>query len=149
MRPWPALCLSFCAGVAQAAPQFEPVTVSLAPAEAEASRQLLAEAVARLPAAWSDALDARIEVEWRRDLPADVHGRSYAGRMVLVRRLLDDGKAALAAVLHELAHFYDRTPQGGLSRDPRLHDLAARQVRPMTPGFRNERNAISDRTPDR
>ncbi|HET8690790.1 MAG TPA: hypothetical protein VFM30_01520, partial [Steroidobacteraceae bacterium] len=161
-RRWPALFLCFCAGAAQAAPRFEPATDSLAPAEAEATRQLLAEAVARLPAAWSDALDARIDVEWRADLPAEVHGRSYLHRMVLDRRLLEDWmarpagagledpatRAVQAAVLHELAHFYDRTPQGGLSRDPRLLDLAGWQVRPMRFGLRTSRNDFRDRRPD-
>jgi hypothetical protein len=148
MRLWPALCFSFCAGVAHAAPHFDLVADSLTPAEAEASRQLLADAVSRLPAAWSDALDPRIEVEWRRDLPAEVHGRSYARRMVFDRRLLDDRKAALAAAIHELAHFYDRAPQGGLSRDPRLLDLAGWQVRPMRFGLRASRNDFRDRSPD-
>ena len=44
-------------------------------------------------------------------------------------------RAALSAVIHELAHFYDRTPQGQLSRDPRLLDLAGWQVSPMRLGF--------------
>lgn len=56
-------------------------------------------------------------------------------------------RAALAAVLHELAHFYDRTPQGQLSRDPRLLDLAGWQVSPARPGRRGH-NAFSDRSPD-
>ena len=45
-------------------------------------------------------------------------------------------RAALAAVIHELAHFYDRTPQGQLSRDPRLLDIAGWQVSPMRLGLR-------------
>jgi hypothetical protein len=161
-RRWPALLLCLCAATAQAAPQFEPVADSLTPAEAEATRRLLAEAVARLPAAWTDSLDARIDVEWRADLPAEVHGRAYLRRMVLDRRLLehwmarpagaglDDPatRAAQAAVIHELAHFYDRTPQGGLSRDPRLLDLAGWQVRPMRFGLRTSRNDFRDRRPD-
>lgn len=162
-RPWLAFLLSACAVPAQAALQLEPVDASLTPAEAAATRQLLADAVARLPAAWADALDRRIDVEWRSDLPASVHGRAYERHMMLDRRLLDgwmarpvDGgpddpatRAALAAVLHELAHFYDRRPQGRLSSDPRLLDLAGWQVRPMTPGLRTSDNAFSDRTPDR
>jgi hypothetical protein len=83
--------------------------------------------------------------------------------MLLDRKLLDgwmerpreDGtedtatRAALAAVIHELAHFYDRTPQGGLSRDPRMLDLAGWQVSPMRLGLRTANNAFSDRSPDR
>jgi uncharacterized protein DUF4105 len=162
-RLWPALCLWACAGAAQAAPQLEPVDDSLTAAQAAATRQLLAEAVDRLPAAWADALDARIDVEWREDLPAQVHGRAKSRRMLLRRTLLDGWmarpagagiddpatRAALAAVIHELAHFYDRTPQGGLSREPRLLDLAGWQVSPMKLGLRTSHNAFRDRSPDR
>src|SRR5690606_20612254 len=42
---------------------------------------------------------------------------------------------------------YDRTPAGGLSRDPRLLDLAGWQV--AAPGPRRSgRNRFSDRSPD-
>jgi hypothetical protein len=158
--PWPTLCLLACTGPAQAL-QLQPVDDSLTPAQIEATREILADAVQRLPAAWSDALDRRIDVEWRDDLPAEVHGRAKA-RLLLNRALLDGWmartpdagiedpatRAALAAVIHELAHFYDRTPQGGLSRDPRLLDLAGWQVSPMRLGFRGSHNAFSDRSPD-
>ena len=159
--PWPTLCLLACTGSAQAL-QLQPVDDSLTPAQAAATRQLLADAVQRLPAAWVDALDRRIDVEWRDDLPAEVHGRAQARRLLLNRALLDGWmarpadagiedpatRAALAAVIHELAHFYDRTPQGGLSRDPRLLDLAGWQVSPMRLGLRSSHNAFSDRSPD-
>jgi uncharacterized protein DUF4105 len=162
-RLWPALCLCVCAGTAQAAPQLEPVDGSLTPDQAAASRQLLADAVQRLPAAWAQALDERIDVEWRYDLPAQVHGTAQARRMLLDRKLLDGWMArprgadvgdaathaALAAVIHELAHFYDRTPQGGMSRDARLLDLAGWQVSPMRLGARITHNAFRDRSPDR
>jgi Domain of unknown function (DUF4105) len=161
--PWPALCLLACTGWAQAAPQLQPVDRSLKPAQAAATQQLLADAVRRLPAAWMDALERPIELEWRDDLPAQVHGRAQARRLLLDRTLLDEWmarpldagiedpatRAALAAVVHELAHFYDRTPQGRLSRDPRLLDLAGWQVSPMRLGLRIPRNAFSDRSPDR
>jgi Domain of unknown function (DUF4105) len=161
--PWPALCLLACTGTAQAAPQLELDDRSLTPAQAEATQQLLADAVQRLPAAWADALEQRIEVAWRDDLPAHVHGRAQARRLLLDRHLLDAWmarppeagladpatRAALAAVIHELAHFYDRTPQGRLSRDPRLLDLAGWQVRPMRFGLRTSHNAFRDRSPDR
>jgi hypothetical protein len=160
---WPALYLLACAGTAQAALQLQPVDDSLTTAQAEATKQLLADAVQRLPASWIDALDPVIEVEWRDDLPAQVHGRAEARRMLLDRALLDGWmarprdasledpatRAALAAVIHELAHFYDRKPRGQLSRDPRLLDLAGWQVSPMRMGGRVSKNAISDRSPDR
>ncbi len=159
---WPALCLLACAGWAQASVPLQPVDDSLTPAQAAATRELLADAVERLPAAWAHALDQHIEVEWRDDLPAQVHGRAKARRLLLDRALLeawmarapDAGpgdpatRAALAAVIHELAHFYDRTPQGRLSRDPRLLDLAGWQVSPMRFGLRISDNAFSDRSPD-
>jgi hypothetical protein len=152
-----------CAGSAQAAPQLQPVENSLTPAQAAATRQLLHDAIQRLPIAWADALDQRIEVEWRDDLPAEVHGRARARRILLDRGLLegwmarapdagiDDPatRAALAAVIHELAHFFDRRPQGRLSSDPRLLDLAGWQVSPMRLGLRTNDNAFSDRSPDR
>ena len=161
-RLWPALCLWACSGSAQAALQLEPVDQSLTPAQAAATRQLLADAVQRLPASWADALDRRIDVEWRDDLPAEVHGRATTRRLFLKRALLDDWmarsyrvgiedpatRAALAAVIHELAHFYDRTPQGRLSGDPRLLDLAGWQVSPMRFGLRLNDNAFRDRSPD-
>ena len=159
---WLALCLLARAGSAQAALQLEPVESSLTRAETEATRQLLAEAVQRLPAAWADALEQRIEVEWRDDLPAEVHGRAKSRQLLLNRSLLDDWmarppgvdsvnpatRAALAALIHELAHFYDRSRQGRLSSDPRLLDLAGWQVSPIRMGLRNGRNDFRDRSPD-
>jgi hypothetical protein len=161
-RLWPALYLFACTGSAQAALQLEPVDPSLTPAQAEATRQLLDDAVRRLPASWTDALDPRIDVEWRDDLPDEVHGRAKARQLLLKRVLLDDWmarppdadiadpatRAALAAVIHELAHFYDRTSQGRLSSDPRLLDLAGWQVSPMRFGLRLHDNAFRDRSPD-
>lgn len=52
----------------------------------------------------------------------------------------------MAALLHELAHVLDRGPQGGLSRAPRLRDLAGWQVRPWRIGRGD--NQFSDRSPD-
>lgn len=158
-----ALCLLACAGNAQAALQLQPETGSLTPEQVSATRQLLEAAVQRLPPMWTAALDRRITVAWRDDLPAQVHGRARAGSLLLKRALLDDWMArpanagidesatlaALSAVIHELAHFYDRTPQGRLSQDPRLLDLAGWQVSPMRFGLRTSHNAFSDRSPDR
>ncbi len=161
--PWPTLFLLACAGHAQAALQWQPAERSLTEAEAAATRQLLDDAAERLPPAWTQALDKPISVEWRDDLPAHVHGRAVAQRVLLDRALLDAWmtrpaqagienpatRDALAAVVHELAHLYDRKPQGRLSRDPRLLDLAGWQVSPMRLGLRNSQNAFTDRSPDR
>ena len=160
---WLALGVLVCAGNAQAALRLQAGTGSLTPEQATATRQLLDAAVQRLPPAWTTALDRHIAVAWRDDLPEQVHGRAKAGSLLLKRALLDDWmarpadagidepatRAALSAVIHELAHFYDRTRQGRLSRDPRLLDLAGWQVRPMRFGLRTSRNAFSDRSPDR
>ncbi|WP_417281669.1 DUF4105 domain-containing protein [Agrilutibacter niabensis] len=157
------LCLLACATPAQAALHLQAIDRTLTPGQAAATRQLLDEAVRRLPATWATTLDARIQVEWRDDLPAQVHGRAQGRRLLLDHALLDGWmarpldagtedpatRAALAAVIHELAHFHDRTRQGRLSRDPRLLDLAGWQVSPMRLGLRTSRNAIRDRSPDR
>lgn len=163
--PWRRLvwCLLLFAGHAQAALQLEVDADALTAAEAAASRQLLEEALRQLPPAWKSGLDLRIAVQWRDDLPPQVHGRAAGRRLLLDRELLDawmarsttadsdepDARAALAAVIHELAHVYDRSPQGRLSRDPRLLDLAGWQVAPLRLGMRTSRNAFSDRSPDR
>lgn len=150
-----------CAGNAQAGLQLLPETGSLTAKEAAAAQQLLDAAVQRLPPAWIAALD-RTPVAWRDDLPTQIHGRARARRLLLNRALLngwmarpaDAGadqpatRAALSAVIHELAHFYDRTAQGRLSRSPRLLDLAGWQVSPLRLGLRTPHNAFSDRSPD-
>src|SRR5690606_22777476 len=116
----------------------------------EEATQALAvmDGVARaLPRRWSDALGA-VRVEWRGDLPAEVHGRTRGNRILLRRALLEDadGRAARAALVHELAHVYDRSAAGGLSRDPRLLELAGWQDAPLRPW--RTRNRFTDRSPD-
>ncbi|TKR34241.1 DUF4105 domain-containing protein [Luteimonas gilva] len=155
---WAASCLLACAGSAQAELQLQPDVAGLTPAEAAATERLLDDAMRRLPPA-IQALDRRIDVLWR-DLPAQVHGRARSHRILLDRALLDawiarpagdDGtatRAALAATIHELAHVYDRSAQGRVSRDPRLLDLAGWQVSPIRFGLRGSRNGFSDRSPD-
>ncbi|MDH5823720.1 DUF4105 domain-containing protein [Luteimonas sp. RD2P54] len=127
-----------------------------------AARALLQLSLQRLPARWRESLPAEGVLEWRDDLPPGVHGRAGGRRIQLDRALLDDWmarppgagvddpatRAALAAAIHELAHLHDRSPAGGLSRDPRLLDLAGWQVRPFRAGLRT-RNAFTDRSPDR
>jgi hypothetical protein len=122
-------------------------TGALTPMQAARSRALLADADARLPGAWRDALD-RVTIEWRDDLPPQVHGRALGDRVLLKRALLDaaDDRPALAALLHELAHLYDRAGDRALSRDPRLRALAGWGDAPLRPW--RTRNAFTDRSPD-
>jgi hypothetical protein len=136
---------------------------TLSPAQAAATRELLDDVLPRLPPAWIEAIDRRVTLEWRDDLPPGVHGRARSGELLLRRALLHDWmarpaeagdddpatRAALAAVVHELAHFLDRSPLGRMSRDPRLLDLAGWQVAPLRLGLRTSRNAFTDRSPDR
>ncbi|WP_052633376.1 DUF4105 domain-containing protein [Pseudoxanthomonas suwonensis] len=156
-----ALLLCLAGGRAQAAvPSFH-LAADMAPAERAATLELLEQGTAKLPPTWSVALDRPVDFAWRDDLPDGVHGRAKHWRISLDRRLLADWmarpvaaggddpatRAALAALLHELAHLYDRTPAGGLSRDPRLLDLAGWQVAALGPG-RRARNDFRDRSPD-
>lgn len=157
-RRWFAACLLACAGFAQAASL--PVTIDdagLDAGEAGATHALLDDAFSRLPRAWTDSLPAGITLQWRDDLPPQVHGRARGSDLLLRRELLDSWMApdtgtapspALAALVHELAHFHDRSAAGGLSRDPRLLDLAGWQVRPFRLLPRLGRNDFSDRSPD-
>lgn len=120
-------------------------------AEVDAARALVEDVLDRLPPRWRGQ-ERTLRLVWRDDLPEGVHGRIRGGRVALARGLLDDidrdgrpGAAAVAALLHELAHAWDR--EQGLSRDGRLLDLAGWQVRPLWPG-RSRRNAFSARSPD-
>jgi hypothetical protein len=146
-------CLLACAGPAQAL-RFVPADATLSPPDAARARVLLHDAAQRLPPRWASAL-GDVRVEWRDDLPAGVEGRAFGtggahARILLRRSLLDagqDDRSALAAILHELAHLYDRSADGGLSRDPRLLALAGWEDAPLRPW--RTRNALTDRSPDR
>jgi hypothetical protein len=146
-------CLLACASPAQAL-RLSAGDAALSPREAVRSQALLDDAAQRLPPGWSQAL-GEVRVEWRDDLPAHVEGRAYGGgaastgRILLRRSLLSEGdeRLALASLLHELAHLYDRSPAGGLSRDPRLLALAGWEDAPLRPW--RTRNAFTDRSPDR
>lgn len=154
-----ALWLGNCAE-AFASPAFR-LAGGMPDAEREATAQLLEQASDLLPPAWAAALDRPIDFAWRQDLPDGVHGRAIGWRIALRRELLDawvarvpaDGmrdpgaRKALAAAIHELAHLYDNSPQGRLSADPRLLDLAGWQVAALRPG-RRARNDFRDRSPD-
>jgi hypothetical protein len=155
----PALAaLLLASATVAAAPRFG-LPAGLGAADAAATQELVAAAQARLPPSWAQALDRPVALEWRDDLPEGVHGRARQWRILLRRELLDDWKQrqgtaapeaeapALAALLHELAHLYDRTASGGMSRDPRLLDLAGWQKSAVRPG-RRARNDFRDRSPD-
>jgi hypothetical protein len=123
--------------------------------DAAAIAALRAAARPRLPPSLATVLDSPIRIDARSDLGRGVDGRYVAGRISIRRALLDasaDGDAAtprrdaLAALVHELAHAWDRSPAGGASRDPRLLDLAGWSVTPMHGRLR--RNPFRDRTPD-
>jgi hypothetical protein len=132
-------------------------------AQLASSRRLVEDVEDRLPPVWRDALPVGLRLRWRTDLPSQVHGRSLGTDIGLRRDLLDGwmartpqaggddpaARAALAALLHELAHVLDRGPQGGISRDPRLLDLAGWQLRPLHFGLRGRHNPLVDRSPDR
>lgn len=115
-----------------------------------AAQVLVEDALRRLPPRWR-GWERTLRLGWRDDLPEDVHGRIRGGRIGLSRVLLEEAGgawpsgAAVRALVHELAHDWDRAQ--GLSRDPRLLDLAGWQVRPIRPG-RSRRNAFAARSPD-
>ncbi|RPD85934.1 DUF4105 domain-containing protein [Luteimonas sp. 100069] len=123
----------------------------LRPAEAIQAELALTAALSRLPPAWRDAPGLDVVVDWRDDLPGAVHGRAFGAHLRMRRSLLadaDDAQALQRALLHELAHRYDHSTHGGLSRDPRLLDLAGWPQRPLRLGLRVRDNAMRDRSPD-
>lgn len=163
---WHRLAAASLAGLAlqvAAAPRLQVQVQGLDTTQREASRQLVAAVEARLPPGWRAALPDALRLRWREDLPAQVHGRSVGAQIDLRRELLDGwmagspnagaadpaARAAMAALIHELAHVLDRGPSGGLSADPRLLDLAGWQLRPLRFGLRGRRNPFTDRSPDR
>lgn len=163
---WLALLGLACAMPAQAL-QLQVDPSGLSAPERAASQALLDATLPTLPPAWSAAIAAPPTLQWRDDLPEQVHGRAQARQLLLNKAVLrawmappatgaaDAGAAdparrpSVAALLHELAHFYDRSAAGRLSSDPRLLDLAGWQVSPMRLGLRRGRNAFRERSPDR
>ena len=162
---WRLLAAAVLAGItlpaAASGLQVEPR--GLDAAQLHASHALVAAVATRLPPVWRAAMPADLHLRWRDDLPAQVHGRSVGMQIGLRRELLDGwmarsllagdadpaARAAQAALIHELAHVLDRGPAGGLSRDPRLLDLAGWQLRPLRLGLRGRHNPFTDRSPDR
>jgi len=147
--------------VAQAALPLRIDASGLTAAQVDATQQLLDDVERRLPPVWKQAIAPGIVLAWD-ELPVDVHGHAGARRLRLSRTLLTDWTqrpadaqaddpathAALSALIHELAHFYDRTGPGLLSKEARLLDLAGWQVAPLKAGMRNSQNHFSDRSPD-
>ncbi|TBR12480.1 MAG: DUF4105 domain-containing protein [Lysobacter sp.] len=129
-------------------------TASLTPDEVRTAEAVVATVNSRLPASWNATLMHPVTLEWRDDLPPAVHGRALGHRLLLRRDLLataqgmDTPRPAMAALIHELAHLYDRATARAPSRDPRLLDLAGWQVRPLPGAGRVTSNAFTDRSPD-
>jgi hypothetical protein len=126
-----------------------------------ATQALLDDVLPRLPQAWRDGLPSDLVLQWRDDLPAHVAGRRVGDRILLPRHLLqawqardgvpaDDAslRAVRHALVHELAHSYDRARRNVLSRDPGLRDLAGWQRSVFAIAGRRSRNDFVARTPD-
>ena len=126
-----------------------------------ATQALVDDVLPRLPTAWREGLPAGLVLQWRDDLPAHVAGRRVGDRLLLPHRLLETWKArdSLApddasvlavrqALVHELAHSYDRARRNVLSGDPRLRDLAGWQRSVFPLAGRRSRNDFVARTPD-
>ncbi len=160
MRGTALLCAVLCTTPAQASLRLD--TKGLTPDEVAATRRLLDDAQARLPPAMRATVDADLPVRWTDALAAPVHGRADRDGLLLNRALLPGlldpadtraHRAALATVLHEVAHAHDRRlGTRAVSRDPRFLDLAGWQVRAtrFTTGVagRERDNRFVDRSPD-
>ncbi|WP_194430747.1 DUF4105 domain-containing protein [Stenotrophomonas maltophilia] len=144
------VALLLVAHVAHAADRLQLDPAGLSPAQQQVATQTLADVQALLPDGLLRALPAQVQVRWRDDLPADVHGRAFAGRVALRRELLDDAvpgarRARRSALVHELTHVADR---GGAnwSQSMRWRDLAGWQRKPWHLGRGD--NDFRDRSPD-
>jgi hypothetical protein len=133
------------------------VDKDLAPEEQQISQRLLEDVLARFPQALTQRFDLSLQLRWRRDLPAHVHGRARGRELGLQRELLDRivapnaadpgaWRAAQAALIHELAHALDRSSAGQWSAQPRFLDLAGWQRKPLKMG--RGRNQFALRSPD-
>ncbi|WP_428999944.1 DUF4105 domain-containing protein [Stenotrophomonas maltophilia] len=144
------VALLLIAHVAHAADRLQLDPSGLDPAQQQLARQTLTDVQSLLPEGLLRALPAQVQVSWSDALPADVHGRAFAGHIALRRDLLDDGvpgarRARRSALVHELTHVADR---GGAnwSRSVRWRDLAGWQRKPWHLGRAG--NDFSDRSPD-
>ncbi|MGE8230332.1 DUF4105 domain-containing protein [Stenotrophomonas hibiscicola] len=144
------VALLLVAHVAHAADRLQLDPAGLSPAQQQVATQTLADVQALLPDGLLRALPAQVQVRWRDDLPADVHGRAFAGRIALRRELLDDAvpgarRARRSALVHELTHVADSTG-ANWSRSVRWRDLAGWQRKPWHLGRGD--NDFRDRSPD-
>ncbi|HFL1972583.1 TPA: DUF4105 domain-containing protein [Stenotrophomonas maltophilia] len=135
---------------AHAADRLQLDPAGLDPAQQQLASQTLADVQSLLPEGLRRALPAQVQVHWSDDLPADVHGRAFAGRITLRRDLLDDDvpgarRARRSALVHELTHVADRTG-ANWSRSARWRDLAGWQRKPWHLGRGG--NDFHDRSPD-
>jgi hypothetical protein len=135
---------------AHAADRLQLDPAGLDPAQQQLASQTLADVQSLLPDGLRRALPVQVQVHWSDDLPADVHGRAFAGRITLRRDLLDDAvpgarRARRSALVHELTHVADRTG-ANWSRSARWRDLAGWQRKPWHLGRGG--NDFHDRSPD-
>ncbi len=133
----------------------------LTPDETAATQALVDDVLPRLPAIWRGGLPSGLLLQWRDDLPPHVAGRRSGHRILLPRRLLQAWRArdtvpvdaaslreVRGALVHELAHSYDRAHGNALSGNPRLRDLAGWQRSVFSIAGRRSRNDFVGRTPD-
>jgi len=144
------VALLLIAHVAHAADRLQLDPAGLSPAQQQVATQTLADVHSLLPDGLLRALPAQVQVRWSDGLPAEVHGRAFAGRITLRRDLLDDGmpgarRARRSALVHELTHVADRTA-ANWSRSVRWRDLAGWQRKPWHIGRGD--NDFRDRSPD-
>ena len=144
------VALLLVAHVAHAADRLQLDPAGLSPAQRQVASQTLAVVQSLLPEGLLRALPAQVQVRWSDDLPVDVHGRAFGGRIALRRDLLDEAvpgarRARRSALVHELTHVADR---GGAnwSRSARWRDLAGWQRKPWHLGRGD--NDFRDRSPD-
>ncbi|MEN5269819.1 DUF4105 domain-containing protein [Stenotrophomonas sepilia] len=144
------MALLLIAHVAHAADRLQLDPAGLSPAQQQVATQTLADVQSLLPDGLLAALPAQVRVRWTDDLPADVHGRTFAGHIALRRSLLGDSasgarRARRSALVHELTHVADRTG-ANWSRSVRWRDLAGWQRKPWHLGRGD--NEFRDRSPD-
>lgn len=144
------VALLLVAHVVHAADRLQLDPAGLSPAQRQVASQTLADVQSWLPEGLLRALPAQVQVRWSDDLPVDVHGRAFGGRIALRRDLLDEAvpgarRARRSALVHELTHIADR---GGAnwSRSARWRDLAGWQRKPWHLGRGD--NDFRDRSPD-
>lgn len=144
------MALLLTAHLAHAAERLQLDPAGLDPVQQQLARQTLADVQSLLPEGLLRALPAQVQVRWAEDLPADVHGRAFAGHIALRRALLDDRlpgarRARRSALVHELTHVADRNG-AQWSRSARWRDLAGWQRKPWHLGRGD--NDFRDRSPD-